>query len=44
MILLRTCVVTCSSSIFVHRYIANQNRLFDINDNSLRHYINLRNL
>ncbi|XP_060916772.1 neurotrophic tyrosine kinase, receptor, type 2b [Labrus mixtus] len=25
-------------------YIANQNRLFDINDNSLRHYINLRNL
>ncbi|XP_039636493.1 neurotrophic tyrosine kinase, receptor, type 2b isoform X1 [Perca fluviatilis] len=25
-------------------YIANQNRLFDIDDNSLRHYINLRNL
>ncbi|XP_068430107.1 neurotrophic tyrosine kinase, receptor, type 2b [Clinocottus analis] len=25
-------------------YITNQNRLFDINDNSLRHYINLRNL
>ncbi|TMS08701.1 BDNF/NT-3 growth factors receptor [Larimichthys crocea] len=25
-------------------YIANQNRLFDMNDNSLRHYINLRNL
>ncbi|XP_076014558.1 BDNF/NT-3 growth factors receptor-like [Genypterus blacodes] len=25
-------------------YIANQYRLFDINDNSLRHYINLRNL
>ncbi|XP_034047438.1 neurotrophic tyrosine kinase, receptor, type 2b [Thalassophryne amazonica] len=25
-------------------YIANQNRLFDISDNSLRHYINLRNL
>ncbi|XP_056288663.1 neurotrophic tyrosine kinase, receptor, type 2b [Pseudoliparis swirei] len=25
-------------------YISNQNRLFDINDNSLRHYINLRNL
>ncbi|KAM3599262.1 uncharacterized protein V6R79_002798 [Siganus canaliculatus] len=25
-------------------YIANQNRLFDINDNSLRYYINLRNL
>ncbi|CAN9504541.1 unnamed protein product [Ophioblennius macclurei] len=25
-------------------YIANQNRLFDITDNSLRHYINLRNL
>lgn len=25
-------------------YIANQNRLFEINDNSLRYYINLRNL
>ncbi|XP_029300823.1 LOW QUALITY PROTEIN: BDNF/NT-3 growth factors receptor-like [Cottoperca gobio] len=25
-------------------YIMNQNRLFDVNDNSLRHYINLRNL
>uniref|UniRef100_A0A3Q3DMX4 Tyrosine-protein kinase receptor n=1 Tax=Hippocampus comes TaxID=109280 RepID=A0A3Q3DMX4_HIPCM len=25
-------------------YIANQNRLFELNDNSLRHYINLRNL
>uniref|UniRef100_A0A665UZZ5 Tyrosine-protein kinase receptor n=1 Tax=Echeneis naucrates TaxID=173247 RepID=A0A665UZZ5_ECHNA len=25
-------------------YVANQNRLFDINDNSLKHYINLRNL
>ncbi|KAG7241162.1 hypothetical protein INR49_025905 [Caranx melampygus] len=25
-------------------YIANQNRLFNISDNSLRHYINLRNL
>ncbi|XP_013861960.1 neurotrophic tyrosine kinase, receptor, type 2b [Austrofundulus limnaeus] len=25
-------------------YIANQNRLFDISDSSLRHYINLRNL
>ncbi|XP_028318843.1 neurotrophic tyrosine kinase, receptor, type 2b isoform X2 [Gouania willdenowi] len=25
-------------------YIANQNRLFDITDNSLRHYINLKNL
>ncbi|XP_070706640.1 neurotrophic tyrosine kinase, receptor, type 2b [Pempheris klunzingeri] len=25
-------------------YITNQNRLFEINDNSLRHYINLRNL
>lgn len=25
-------------------YIANQNRLFEINDNSLRHYINLRHL
>ncbi|XP_037609549.1 neurotrophic tyrosine kinase, receptor, type 2b isoform X2 [Sebastes umbrosus] len=25
-------------------YIMNQNRLFDITDNSLRHYINLRNL
>uniref|UniRef100_A0A8P4GUR4 Tyrosine-protein kinase receptor n=1 Tax=Dicentrarchus labrax TaxID=13489 RepID=A0A8P4GUR4_DICLA len=25
-------------------YIANQNRLFDISENSLRHYINLRNL
>uniref|UniRef100_A0A672IBY4 Tyrosine-protein kinase receptor n=1 Tax=Salarias fasciatus TaxID=181472 RepID=A0A672IBY4_SALFA len=25
-------------------YIANQNRLLDITDNSLRHYINLRNL
>ncbi|XP_008324497.1 BDNF/NT-3 growth factors receptor-like [Cynoglossus semilaevis] len=25
-------------------YIANQDRLFDINDNSLRYYINLRNL
>ncbi|XP_071400491.1 neurotrophic tyrosine kinase, receptor, type 2b [Centroberyx affinis] len=25
-------------------YIANQNRLFDINDNSLKYYINLRNL
>ncbi|XP_042250591.1 neurotrophic tyrosine kinase, receptor, type 2b isoform X3 [Thunnus maccoyii] len=26
------------------KYIANQNRLFEINDNSLRYYINLRNL
>ncbi|XP_035996225.1 neurotrophic tyrosine kinase, receptor, type 2b isoform X1 [Fundulus heteroclitus] len=26
------------------RYIANQNRLFDMSDSSLRHYINLRNL
>ncbi|XP_013764428.1 neurotrophic tyrosine kinase, receptor, type 2b isoform X2 [Pundamilia nyererei] len=25
-------------------YIANQNRLFDLSDSSLRHYINLRNL
>nr|XP_057920443.1 neurotrophic tyrosine kinase, receptor, type 2b [Doryrhamphus excisus] len=25
-------------------YISNQNRLFELNDNSLRHYINLRNL
>ncbi|XP_061654955.1 neurotrophic tyrosine kinase, receptor, type 2b [Phyllopteryx taeniolatus] len=25
-------------------FIANQNRLFELNDNSLRHYINLRNL
>uniref|UniRef100_A0A4W5Q724 LRRNT domain-containing protein n=1 Tax=Hucho hucho TaxID=62062 RepID=A0A4W5Q724_9TELE len=25
-------------------YIANQNRLFDINDNSLKYYSNLRNL
>ncbi|KAM9307181.1 neurotrophic tyrosine kinase, receptor, type 2b [Pholidichthys leucotaenia] len=25
-------------------YVANQNRLFDINNSSLRHYINLRNL
>ncbi|MED6233308.1 hypothetical protein ATANTOWER_009929 [Ataeniobius toweri] len=27
-----------------NRYIASQNRLFDISDSSLRHYINLRNL
>lgn len=31
-------------SLFLDRYIANQNRLFEINDNSLSHYINLRNL
>uniref|UniRef100_A0A3Q0S7J8 Tyrosine-protein kinase receptor n=1 Tax=Amphilophus citrinellus TaxID=61819 RepID=A0A3Q0S7J8_AMPCI len=36
-------VLTLDDMENITEYIANQNRLFDISDSSLRHYINLRN-